>query len=548
MVSYGANLVDLSAATETLYLAVWATVILVAIAGLASDFEVGIAAVLSTLIIWAVPSGPARGAALGLILVLALFLTLARRLAREHEHLSWQTAVAGAVGFQALCRADRFLQIEADPRTLVSIVLLPVIAAVALVFLQRNHPARSVVLAAMVAVLLVPGFSVAATLAIVALALGTLWRDHAEPVWLVMGLSMATIVAAFVWQPSLAGLIAATLIALRAPRGFKTYLGLIGLTAVLCLIYPPVRSWSEVWSLASLGPLLLPALLIPAGRRRSYAVCGAILGVLALRTVAGPDALAAPLAIAVLSLRFRGSAARVQSVWTAALLLGSTLLATYPWLRHHALEDTLGLIGIQIGWIAALGIVAIIWLLILACAPFEALKTERGLAPWIAGGTVLALALWIALPPSGDLPLESRIRVLNSQSSDLSVDLPNRPRIRRVVLDSYLENSAALPAGTTVATVELVDSDGERHQWPIRVGTESGEWAARRADVMALAGFEAPEPWISWVTPDGNLFAQRYRAIWTLPKKIEAKQLTIRRSTDLADEVSMAIYHLELRP
>lgn len=548
MVSYGANLVDVSAASETLYLGVWATVILVAIAGLASDLEVGVAAVLSTLIIWAVPSGPARGAALGLVLVLALFLTLARRLARDSEHLSWQTAVAGAVGFQALCRADRFLQIEADPRTLVSIVILPVIAAVALIFLQRNHPARSVVLAAMVAVLLVPGFSVAATLALVALALGTLWRDHAEPAWLVMGLSMATVIAAFVWQPSLAGLIAATLIALRAPRGFKTYLGLVGLTTVLCLIYPPVRSWSEVSSLASLGPLLLPALLVPTGRRRSYAVCGAILGVLALRTVAGPDALAAPLAIAVLSLRFRGSAARVQSVWTAALLFGSTLLATYPWLRHHALEDTLGLIGIHVGWIAAVGIVGVTWVLVLVCAPFEALKTERGLAPWIAGGTVLALALWIALPPSGDLPLENRIRVLNIQSSDLSVDLPNKPRIRRVVLDSYLENSAALPAGTTVATVELVDSDGEKHLWPVRVGTESGEWAARRADVKAIAGFEAPDPWISWVTSDGDLFAQRYRAIWTLPKRVEAKRLAIRRSPDLADEISMAIYHLELRP
>ena len=193
MVSYGANLVDVSAAAETLYLGVWATVILVAIAGLASDLEVGVAAVLSTLIIWAVPSGPARGAALGLVLVLALFLTLARRLARDSEHLSWQTAVAGAVGFQALCRADRFLQIDQlDPRTLVSIVILPVIAAVALIFLQRNHPARSVVLAAMVAVLLVPGFSVAVTLALVALALGTLWRDHAEPAWLVLSLSVAT--------------------------------------------------------------------------------------------------------------------------------------------------------------------------------------------------------------------------------------------------------------------------------------------------------------------------------------------------------------------
>jgi hypothetical protein len=101
--------------------------------------------------------------------------------------------------------------------------------------------------------------------------------------------------------------------------------------------------------------------------------------------------------------------------------------------------------------------------------------------------------------------------------------------------------------GTTVATFELIDAAGEKHHWPIRVGIESGEWAARRPDVMALAGFEAPDPWISWVAPDGGLFAQRYRAVWNLPARVEAEQLAIRRSPDLADEVSMAIFHLELR-
>ena len=547
MVSYGVSLVDISAAAETLYLAVWATAVLVAIAGLASDFEVGVSAVLSTLIVWAVPTGPTRGAALGLVLVLALFLTLARRLAQETENLTWQTAVAGAIGLQALCRADRFLQVGLEPRTLISLVALPVIVAIALIFLQRNHPARSVVLAAMVAALLVPGFSVTVTLAIVALALGTLWRDHFEPAWLVLTLSIATIVAAFFWQPSLAGLIAGTLIALRAPRGFKTYLGLIGFSIVLCLLYPAVRTWSDVLSLASIVPLLLPALLVPSGRRRSYAVCGAILGILALRTVAGPDALAAPLAIAALSLRFRGSAARVQSVWTAALLFGSILLATYPWLRHHALEDALGLVGVEVGWFAVLAVVAITWILTLICAPFEALSTERGMAPWIAGGSILALAIWIALPSSSELPLENRIRVLNSLTSELTVELSNAPSIRSIVLDSYLENSAGLPTGTAVATVMLTDSRGQIHQWPIRAGTESGEWAARRPDVAALEGFAAPDPWISWVTPRGDLFAQRYRATWVLADRIEAARLSIRRNPTVADEVSMAIFHLELR-
>ena len=140
-------------------------------------------------------------------MILALFLTLARRLAVESENLTWKTAVAAAIGLQALCRADRFLDFGSDPRTLVSLVALPVIAAVSLIFLQRSHPARSVVLVAMVAVLLVPGFSVTVTLAIVTLTLGTLWRDAAEPTWLILTLSITTVISAFVWQPSLAGLL-----------------------------------------------------------------------------------------------------------------------------------------------------------------------------------------------------------------------------------------------------------------------------------------------------------------------------------------------------
>ena len=51
MASYGSSLVDSAAAAETLYLAVWATVVLLAVGGLGSDFEVGIAAVLSTLVV-----------------------------------------------------------------------------------------------------------------------------------------------------------------------------------------------------------------------------------------------------------------------------------------------------------------------------------------------------------------------------------------------------------------------------------------------------------------------------------------------------------------
>ena len=548
MFTYAAGLVDPSAAAESHFLAVWATVTLLAIAGLATDLELGITAVLVTLVVWVVPVGPPRGAAVGLLLTMGMIAALARRLDRERDDLTWQTAVAGALGLQALCRADRLLQVELEPRIFVSMVVLPVAAAAALMVLKRHHHSRSVFLAAIAAIVLVPGFSVTVTLSLVAVALGTLWRDRVEPKWLVMTCSLATVVAGYFWQPPLAGLLAVTIICVRAAGGIKTYGGVALLAAVLILVHPPANNWSDVIRLAALGPLLLPALLVPTGKRHSYLICGGLLAVLALRTVSGADALAAPLAVAALALRSKGSAARVQHVWSIALLSGSVLLATYPWLRHHPLEDTLGLLGMSVGWLAALAVVATTWILTLLCALFEGAEPQRGVAPWIAGAAVLGLALLIALPTPGLLALENDVRVLTAEEPLVDIDLAQPTPLHTLVLDSYLENSAALPVGTEVAIIEITGSEGPPQTWKLRAGLESGEWAARRSDVVALPDFKAPAPWLSWVSPDGQLFAQRYRAVWQLTQPTEAVRIDIKRNSDLPIEVSLALFHLELRP
>jgi len=130
----------------------------------------------------------------------------------------------------------------------------------------------------------------------------------------------------------------------------------------------------------------------------------------------------------------------------------------------------------------------------------------------------------------------------------VELDLAQLVTVHTLVLDSYLENSAALAVGTEVAEIVITNPEGQPQSWMLRAGLESGEWAARRPDVAGVPGFKAPDPWLSWVTPDGQLFAQRYRAHWQLTEPTKTTRVEIRRNSDLPVEVSLALFHLELRP
>ena len=167
--------------------------------------------------------------------------------------------------------------------------------------------------------------------------------------------------------------------------------------------------------------------------------------------------------------------------------------------------------------------------------------------PAVIGGLVLLLLAWVGLPSRATRPFADRIQVLDTSQSRLSVELESPTQTRSLVVDSYLENSVSLPAGTPVGRVTVVDEDGEHRSWQLRAGLETGEWAARRPDVAGHPGFQAPLHWLAWVTADGNLFAQRYRAEWKLDRPIDIVRVEIERPVELPAQVSLAVFHLELR-
>jgi hypothetical protein len=160
---------------------------------------------------------------------------------------------------------------------------------------------------------------------------------------------------------------------------------------------------------------------------------------------------------------------------------------------------------------------------------------------------VLALAAWLALPPTSERPFGDHTQLLSAAHAHTAVDLDAPWETRSVVIDSYLDNSPYLPTGTPVGRITLVADNGAQHSWLLRAGLETGEWAARRGDVAALPEFSAPSHWMALVPAGGEFFAQRYRSTWTLDSPSTVARLELERLDDLPPEVTLAIFHLELR-
>ena len=114
MFTFAGSLANPAAAAETYYLALWSTFVLLALAGLALPpaLDLGGAAVLTTLVVWAIPHGPTRGAAVGLLLTLATVVIALRYLEKTGSKLTWGWAIPSAMALQYLCRADRLLQFD----------------------------------------------------------------------------------------------------------------------------------------------------------------------------------------------------------------------------------------------------------------------------------------------------------------------------------------------------------------------------------------------------------------------------------------------------
>jgi hypothetical protein len=561
---FAAPEVDRGGAAETAYLGGVAAAVLAAVAALAPPpaWELGLGATLAVTLLWTLPDGPGRGAALGLLLAATLAIAAARRLSQVLPALPGAVAIPLAFGVQMLLRGDLLLAPRMDLKTLGVLVGMPIVAGMALALLARRHGGGLALLAGGTAALFAPGWSTASTLALVALAAGDLLGAEPAPRPFERGLAVLALLAPLAWEPRAGLLWLLAGLALASPRAaLAPALGL----AVLARVLPPAVGTGG-FGIVTL-PLLVPAFLLPARERRERwerrehrgrweRPAAALLLTVAARAVSGPAALAAPLALAALGVRREGAGAAAQRVWTGALVFGACLLAAYPWLRPAPVADLLALLG-PVRAVALAAVALVVFLELGSALPRWPLRQPVRTAA--AAGLVLFVALLLRIPPPGTRLFrpEQAIR-LDAASPVWEMAMPPLPLpLSGLAVESLLNNSAGLPPETPVATVRLLGGregkDGKARgeaAWTLRAGRETGEWAARRPDVaraLTASGALAASPWMGWVA--GSFFGERYRAVLRIqPPARSFDRVRIERLPGLPPDVEITIQQLEIRP
>jgi hypothetical protein len=551
---------DPTAAAEGGYLAVLTTAALLPVAALAPEpaRELGLGAVLAAAAAWALPAGPARGAALLAVLAATLAVAAGRQLGRSLPDLPFATALALTLGAQVLLRGDLLLASAVAPRTVVILIVLPAVAAAALARLALRHGGERALLAGTAALLLGPGWNVASTAALAALAAGDLLA--APPVRLlrlpggrrtVQVAAALILLAPLLWQQRAGALIALAGLTLASPLAGAA--GALLATAAAAFLPLPAGE-AAVFSWWLWLPLLLPALVLP-DRTRLPLLAAALLLASATRAVPGEAALAPAVALAALALRRPaqkgtegGAPLAVQGVWSGTLLAGTALLAAYPWLRERPVADAVDLLGPA----PAVAVTAVVAAALLGGALPALLRREPAAGPWRvaalaagAAGAALALALLLRLPaPGRQLVGPERAIVLDAAHPGRTVPLDGRA-VAGLTFTSSLLNGAELAAGTPVATVRLHEgagTGGGEVAWTLRAGIDTGEWAARRPDIRGRTA--APPGWVCFVA--GDFFGQRYRSRLMLPLPRRFTRVSVDRAADLPPGVAVALHEVRL--
>ncbi|HXU45899.1 MAG TPA: hypothetical protein VN783_10250 [Thermoanaerobaculia bacterium] len=544
--SFGGFELDLLAGAETAYLARLAVAVLLAAAALAPlpARELGLGAALVTAAAWTLPRGPLRASTVAALLTGILLVAAVRRVRAEPARLAPAAAVGLAFGLQALLRGRLlFGPALATPKVLFALLALPVAAGLAAAWLGRKRGAEPAALALVAVSLFAPGWNVAATLALVTLALGDAMTDRELPRSVRVAAGVA-ILLPFVWEPRAAAVAAAAacVLGLRAAGVWAALAVALAGGAVTALGFV-VRSPGEALSGLALFALVVPALpALAAARVEAVRLVSILLLALAAAfAVPGPAALAAPVALALLVFRPGSGGAGVQRSWLPIAGSLTALLAAYPWLRAEPLAEALGLFALAPRPATALAAVALGGLLAWGVSRLPQRATGRR-EPAIVVAGLAGLAVALGLPPQGRALLAGEV-ALSAASPRFEVGLDGA-RAASVVLDTHLESSAALPAGTPVAVVRLFDTTGHGPSWQLRAGDDTGEWAAERPD-LAASGLVAPRPWLSWVA--GDFFAHRYRAVWNLAAPAAGRRLVVERAPGLPAEVAIALHQVEIR-
>jgi hypothetical protein len=169
--------------------------------------------------------------------------------------------------------------------------------------------------------------------------------------------------------------------------------------------------------------------------------------------------------------------------------------------------------------------------------------------PWLRARPVrdaLSLVEVLARPAAPVVAIERGSVVLTAADPRFEVALEGRA-VREVLVDAHLVHAANLPAATPVLALRLERVSGPVREDAFYAGLHLAEWAARRPDVAALPGFEAPAPFRAELAPDGSFFGQIYRARFFMKGASPMTELVLERSPQLPPEVAVVLFRVEAR-
>lgn len=572
---------DPQAAAESQYLALAATTVLLAAAGVARRPFGAPALALPVLAVVAFvaipPAGPARGAAMGALLCLGPAALLVDSLIARRAELfeppgSLEPArllrlgvllAAALIGLNLLLRQGELLD-GSTLRLLVVLVAIPAAATVIVLVLFARFGAPA--LAGTAALLLAAGgvrSNVVLVLAAVACAdalaraLEQRWPAAAGAA----GLALAAVLGlVLVREPAFGILIAAMAAAIVWPRfAFAIVLVLAGALTV----WQPLDAgapWPDVFAGLPLVLIAAPS-LIGRGNLQTVAAA-ALLAIAGLRFLPPQQALLAAIALWTVlhakrsdglsadeppvgpwhSLALRGDAAVFGYCLQGGLLALATLSATYPWLQPAHLEDRLRAFGLGGGlehWFALGGI------LLLAHA--SAALVRRTPAPRVLVLALAAVLLTTAALGAWDA-FKPRRTLLSSPRQVLTADSPRWTApgggCGKLILDTAVANSGGVAPGQPVARIG-VGAAGDAATGTgsgaaiLRHGEHTGEWSARASGDLA-----GRKPWLHWVAvgADRPFFGTRYRSEVDLTPFCGKGDLVVVRDPGLPEQVELTLF------
>ncbi len=421
--------------------------------------------------------GTRGAAALAMLVVLALTASW-RALAGGEPGLAELAALL--LGWHALLRTDRFLDLAPGAETLVSMLVLPIAAAFALLPWARREGWRP---PAIVAAALLPLTSGVGVVVLACLVLGALRATVALEVrWRIAG-SVAAVATASWRAPEAAVALALAALVLELSR-WERWRAIGPLVASAWALWQWLQEVSLgpesalVWLTAALAawPLAL------AGRRTE-----ALAGVALVLAASSAAALAPALLLVGVVLGRGQRTVGPQLVWSGGWLALATVALAYPWWRLPV-DLPMRLLP-PVAWLAVL----------LLTAVAVALPRRRPLA---LAGIVVSIALALGAAP----------RALLDEPQTLPLGKAWRTRVEdRPVRELIVDSLATAPVEPRAAVARVrLRRPGTKHEWVVRAGQDTDFFGA---------AVSTSRPWLTWIGPDRTL-VRRFRSRWEAPERL----------------------------